>query len=185
MNTKTRKNSVIVLAIIILPLLIVSCSKQENQSKNGNQKSQKAETLQPDSGKTVQTPVRPAKEAVESIGNLDSLNAIIEGTPGKLLVFDLYADWCKPCKILAPTFDALAKDYAKNARFFRIDIQTSSDIASAFGVRGIPFVVFIKDKEVVHSLTGLNPRESYERVFTTCGPSVPAAECKTKLGNNL
>ncbi|MBN1760146.1 MAG: hypothetical protein JW863_17600 [Chitinispirillaceae bacterium] len=125
------------------------------------------------------------KDYVASIGNLDDLNAIVEGTPGKLLVFDLYADWCRPCKILAPLYDSLAVSHEKKANFYRVDVQNNPDIAAAFGVRGIPFVVFMKDKKVVHALTGLNPKESYERVLTTCGAAVSVEECTDKLNKPL
>jgi hypothetical protein len=52
-------------------------------------------------------------------------------------------------------------------------------------VRGIPYVVFIKDKEVVHALAGLNTREQYERVITSCGNDIPLAECKKHLEQSL
>lgn len=126
-----------------------------------------------------------AKEAVENITSYDHFNSVLDGSPGKLLVFDLYADWCRPCKLLAPTYSALAQEHGTKARFFRVDIQQHQDIASAFQASSIPLVVFIKDKEVVKAIIGLNPRESYERVLTTCGPSVPAAECKSKLADDL
>jgi thioredoxin 1 len=125
------------------------------------------------------------KEPVSSIGDLDKLNAIVEGTPGKLLVFDLYADWCVPCKILAPLYDSLAVKHGKSADFYRVDVQRSQDIAAAFGVRGIPFVVFMKDKKVVQAITGLNPAESYERVITTCGGSASVSECQEKLSSAM
>ena len=131
------------------------------------------------------SPPQEKKEPVSSIGDLDKLNAIVEGTPGKLLVFDLYADWCVPCKILAPLYDSLAVKHGKSADFYRIDVQRSQDIAAAFGVRGIPFVVFMKDKKVVQAITGLNPAESYERVITTCGGSASVSECQEKLGSAM
>jgi|GEM_PF-292961 len=126
-----------------------------------------------------------AKDFVEPISSLESLNSIVESNPGKLLVFDLYADWCAPCKILAPLYSDIAKDHAKKAQFFRVDVQRNQDIASAFRVRGIPYVVFIKDKEVVHALAGLNTREQYERVITSCGNDIPLAECKKHLEQSL
>jgi thioredoxin 1 len=129
--------------------------------------------------------IPPEKKGIETVTGLDHLNSIVENTPGKLLVFDLYADWCHPCKILAPVFSGLAADHAKSARFFRIDVGEHHDIAAAFRVRGIPLVVFIKDKQVVKAFTGLNPKESYEKVLTTCGPSVSADECKAKLNGSL
>lgn len=156
--------------------LSVQCGKQKKEPDQAIV----TPAVQAQISDSTQVPVTAAT-SIESIANLDDLNAIVEGTPGKLLVFDLYADWCKPCKMLAPVFTSLADTHAKNARFFRVDVQNNPDVAASFGVRGIPYVVFIKDKEVVHTLTGLNPREYYERVITTCGASTSVAECRAGL----
>lgn len=176
------KKSVLLTGIVTITLcLCASCSKSKEQANAAlHQERERRHT-----GNATTGPLVRGHNPVESIGTLDELISIVEGTPGKLLVFDLYADWCKPCKILAPTFSAIAGTHAKNARFFRIDVDRSPDIASAFRVRGMPLVVFMKDKEVVHSLLGLNPRENYERVITLCGSDVPAAECRTKLQGSL
>ena len=171
----------LVLQITVPALLatgLMHCSRKQSETELKSTSSAEAPVKE--------VPSAPAKAApVESISSLDHLNSIIDETPGKLLVFDLYADWCSPCKMLAPVFSSLAATHGNHARFFRIDVQNNPDIASAFGVRGIPYVVFIKDKEVVHALTGLNPKETYERVITTCGSSITVGECRAGLENSL
>lgn len=125
------------------------------------------------------------KKTVVALSGLDTVTAIVEGTPGQLLVFDLYADWCRPCKMLAPMYDSLASTHGHRANFYRVDVQRNPDIAAAFGVRGIPLVVFMKDQKVVQALTGLNPRKSYERILTSCGPMVSLEECRKNLSKPL
>jgi thioredoxin 1 len=172
MGRKIKTFVIPLFAAIAANAIIASCSKP----------------MEPAGKKQLQSVTPPpvaAKSAVESIDSLDELTAIIEGKPETLLVFDLYAEWCRPCRMLAPTFNALADAHSKNARFYRIDIDRSPEIASAFQTYSIPLVVFMKNKEVVHSMTGLNPRENYERVITACGPSVPAAECRMRLEEKL
>jgi thioredoxin 1 len=139
----------------------------------------------PAAEKTGAVDVETSKDQVVNITSYDHFKSVLDGSPGKLLVFDLYADWCKPCRLLAPTYSALAQTHGKNARFYRVDIQQHRDIASAFQANGIPLVVFVKDNEVVKAIVGLNQREIYEQVLTVCGPSVPAAECKASLAENL
>lgn len=141
--------------------------------------------------KIMNQPGKPEIEAeadsefVESIGSYDYLDSLVENTPGKLLVFDMYADWCVPCRVLAPTYDTLAKTHAANAVFYRVDVQRHQDIAEAFRVQSIPLVVFIKDKEVIHSISGLNPRDNYEKVIVNCGSSIPLSECTSRLKETL
>ncbi len=166
-------NFSIFLVMIFMFLLPLLCSKSDKNSadlQTQNMRDKKSSS----------------KDAVKTIDSLDELFSIVENTPGKLLVFDIYADWCKPCLILSPIFSRLASDYSKRALFFRINIQNNPEIASAFRVQSIPLVVFMKDKEVVYRVTGLREREEYERVITTCGhSSVSPEECKAMLNQNL
>ena len=120
------------------------------------------------------------QSAVTTIQSSDQLNTVLESNQDKLLVFDLYADWCMPCKVLAPTFSSLA-DTHRETRFFRINVDQNPDIAAAFGVRGIPYVVFVKNKQAVYALTGLNPKEKYEQVITACGSPGSVTACQENL----
>jgi len=118
---------------------------------------------------------------VKNLAGFNELKALIDSSGNRLLVFDMYADWCGPCRILSPTFQALANDHSGSASFYRINVDRLPDVAAAFGTRGIPYVVFVKDKQAVYALTGVNPRESYERVITGCGSSVTVQSCKENL----
>ena len=122
---------------------------------------------------------------VSQINSMNEFQNIVESNNGTLLVFDLYADWCAPCKILAPTFNSLASVHNERVKFFRVNVDKHPDIASVFSTRAIPLVVFVRDKEAVHSLAGVNPREEYERVIIACGSAESNESCKKNLGNTL
>jgi thioredoxin 1 len=177
-----KKNVAVTIAALMLISVSTTCEKKGTNASNDNSPLQKElQNIMQKSEKSTEQPTPASSEDVKVIGSLDELNSIVKNTPGKLLVFDLYADWCMPCKLLAPTYDSIAKLYAQNASFYRVNVQHQQEIASAFRVQSIPLVVFIKDNEVVHSVTGLNPREHYEKVLSTCGSEVPVAECMKKL----
>ncbi len=122
-----------------------------------------------------------ASSHVKTISTIGELQSLVDSSHNELLIFDLYADWCGPCKILSPTYSALANDHHQRAKFFRVNVDRSPDIAGAFGVRGIPYVVFVKSGKAVTALTGVNPRESYEAIITACGNNESAASCSEKL----
>lgn len=171
-----------IIPFLIIPLVIISCT-----GKKSNVSSEKPEVKTPVAEATSPSPVPKAQPAPESsspievITSFTHLDSIIKNTPNALLIFDLYADWCKPCKMLAPIYSSLAKKHSGKARFFRVDVQKHRDIAQAFRVNGIPLVVFMKDNEIVHAITGLRPPEQYEMVITSCGASVSKDECHKKL----
>lgn len=126
---------------------------------------------------------KPGKEThslVNTIQTSDEMNKIISSNK-KMLVFDFYADWCMPCKVLEPTFGSLSEAYKDRAVFYRVNIDRNPDIASAFGVVGIPLVVFMKNQKAIHAITGLNPKESYEKVLNNCADVTSEQSCAQLL----
>ncbi len=152
-----KKHPVVVVSLSLL--LIISCGKKETTQKSS-----------PDIN-------------VKSISSQEEFSKILESSQNKLLVFDLYADWCAPCRMLAPTYNEIAGTHKEKALFYRVNVDKHPEIAQAFGVRGIPYVVFVKNKEVVNALTGLNPREYYEKVILACGDENSLADCRNNLGS--
>lgn len=109
-----------------------------------------------------------AKQTARSVITIESeeqFKAIVDTSGDRLLVFDLYADWCMPCKILSPLLEEIAKENKGKASFYKINVDKHKRIAAMFGVSGIPFVVFVKNKTGVHALTGVLPRARYQRVI--------------------
>jgi thioredoxin 1 len=93
------------------------------------------------------------------------LDTIIEKAGSSLLAFDLYADWCMPCRILSPTLEKIAQSNLSKVTFYRINIDKFPQVARDFGVSGIPLVVFMKNKKVVQQFVGVQPEEDYIRAI--------------------
>ena len=115
----------------------------------------------------------------------DDLVAASEQAGNRMVVLDMYADWCMPCKVLSPTLAELAGKNKDNATFYRINVDKSPDLARAFGVRGIPYVVFMKHHKAVYALSGVNPKEHYQKILDICQKSPSPDECVTRLNEQL
>lgn len=111
----------------------------------------------------TQAPV--AKAAIPIIKNKVQFKQIIENSGERLLMVEFYADWCPPCKKLAPVLEEIAKESKDYVDIYKINTDENSDLAYTFRVTGIPHVVFIKNKESVFSLSGLYPKEMYLKVI--------------------
>lgn len=77
------------------------------------------------------------------------------------LVVDCTASWCGPCKLVAPLMDKLAADYSDFINVFKLDLDANKAVASRFGIKSIPAVMFFQDGELKETLAGVNPYEVF------------------------
>jgi thioredoxin len=80
-------------------------------------------------------------------------------------IIDFYADWCGPCKMVAPILKALAAEYKGKLIVYKIDVDREKELARAFGIQSIPTYLFIPEKDNPRSSMGAMPRESFEKVI--------------------
>jgi thioredoxin 1 len=86
----------------------------------------------------------------------------IEGSTG-LTMIDFWAEWCGPCRTVAPIVKALADEYAdQGVTVGKLDVDSNPDITVRFAVRSIPSVLFFKDGEHVDTVVGAVPRPTLE-----------------------
>ena len=81
------------------------------------------------------------------------------------VVVDFYADWCQPCKRLEPILRQVAQHYNGEVDFYRINVDTNSDIADVFQIRSIPFLLICPLQGEPKSIIGLYPQQEYIRVI--------------------
>jgi len=80
----------------------------------------------------------------------------------KTTFVEFFGEWCSPCKVLAPIFAELAKDYKGKVYFARVDIDRNRMTVTQFGVQSVPMVIVFKNQKVVGALPGLRSYVEYE-----------------------
>ncbi|USP78991.1 hypothetical protein yc1106_06265 [Curvularia clavata] len=101
-------------------------------------------------------------------------------------IVDFYADWCGPCKAIAPVFQSLAEKETKPGKmqFVKVDVDSQQDVARKYGVSAMPTFLVIKSNSVVETIRGANPSALTAAVrkaaSDTSGPGGGSAVFQTK-----
>lgn len=93
----------------------------------------------------------------------DNFKTEIEKHKG-LAVIDFYADWCGPCRMLAPVFEELAGEYA-DVKFCKVNVDNEPELAKMFNVQSIPMVALVKDNTFVDMSLGFVPKDKLAKLI--------------------
>jgi len=75
-----------------------------------------------------------------------------------LVMIDFWAVWCGPCRMIAPTVEELAKEYAGKIKVAKLNTDENPDIASKYKIMGIPTIMFFKDGQIADQVVGAVPK---------------------------
>src|SRR6476469_1643776 len=125
-----------------------------------------------------------ASDKVQTItdGNFDQT---IGG--GKPVLVDFWAEWCGPCRRLAPTVEELAGDYDGKVVVGKLNVDENPNSASKFSIRGIPTLLLFKGGEVVEQVVGLADKDSLKKVIDKhvceCLPATRSSSARAPRGS--
>jgi thioredoxin len=83
----------------------------------------------------------------------------------KPCIIDFYADWCGPCKVVAPVLEDLANDFDGKLDVFKVDTEAEQELASVFGIRSIPSFLFVPAEGQPQMALGALPKETFVKAF--------------------
>lgn len=158
-------------SIILLSLLlyVASCNSSANKSdensknKEQNQEIASTQAISNDNaeGKVISLTDATFKQAVFNYS--DNQEWKYEGDIP--CIVDFYADWCGPCKMVAPILDELAKEYNGKIKIYKVDTDKQKEVSAAFGIRSLPSILFIPAQGQPQMAQGALPKESFVKAI--------------------
>jgi thioredoxin 1 len=103
-----------------------------------------------------------ASEKVQTLTDGNFEQAINAGKP---VLVDFWAEWCGPCRRLAPTVDELAGDYDGKMVVGKLNVDENPNVSGRFSIRGIPTLLLFKGGQVVEQVVGLADKASLKKVI--------------------
>lgn len=91
----------------------------------------------------------------------NNFNEEVLGSSMPVLI-DFWADWCGPCRMLAPVIEEIAGDFNGKIKVGKINVDDEPELASKFGISSIPTIVLIRDKKIVDTSVGYIPKNQIE-----------------------
>ena len=80
-------------------------------------------------------------------------------------IIDFYADWCQPCKMVAPVLEELSEEYAGKLNVYKVNTEQEQELAAAFGIRSIPSMLFVPANDKPQMSVGALPKDSIEKAM--------------------
>lgn len=159
-----KKRHLLALATMVL----FSCGeKKEDTTPTETKKQTVVETktqTSVESNNTSDSYKRSGKTVVKVSGQ-DALNEYIGSS--QLTVVDMYADWCGPCRQLAPVLKNLAMEYGDRVSFVKVDVDRNRRLAQKYRANSIPLVLFFKNGSIVDRMEGFGGRPPLEQKIKT------------------
>ncbi|MCQ2172525.1 MAG: thioredoxin [Bacteroidales bacterium] len=92
-----------------------------------------------------------------------NIQEVLAGSP--VVLIDFWASWCGPCRVLSPTVDEIAEEYANRVMVAKCNVEDCEDISIQYGIRNVPTLLFFKNGEVVERRVGLVQKQEISSIL--------------------
>jgi thioredoxin len=153
-------------SIMLITVAFAACgNKPESKAENNAEaKESKTENIQTKETKMGTIHLTKA-EFLAKVANYEANPTEWKYLGDKPCIIDFYADWCGPCKAIAPVLEELAKEYHGQIYIYKVDTEKEQELASAFGIRSIPSLLFCPIEGQPQMAQGALPKETFKKAI--------------------
>jgi thioredoxin len=156
-----RRITVILAVVFAITSTLIGCSNKGEKSSNTTETNNN-KTEENMSKKTINL---TRAEFLEKVANFEETPDKWVYLGDKPAIIDFYADWCGPCKMIAPILEELAAEYEGQIYIYKIDTEAEQQLAGEFGIRSIPTILFVPMGEEPQMAQGALPKDTFKKVI--------------------
>jgi len=145
-------------AVMMLALItFTACAGKSNDNKNEDDNTKET--------KKMGTIHLTKAEFISKVANYEANPTEWKYLGDKPCIIDFYANWCGPCKMIAPVLEELAKEYDGQIYIYKVNTEEEMELASAFGIRSIPTLLFCPMGENPQMAQGAMPKDAFKKAI--------------------
>jgi thioredoxin 1 len=103
-------------------------------------------------------------ENISSVTDTSFQSEVIEASNAQPVMVDFWADWCRPCHMLAPTVAEIANEYAGKLKVVKLNVDENVNSAGRYNIRGIPTLLIFKGGQVADQIVGAVPKDQISKI---------------------
>lgn len=152
------------MAAVALAFILVSCSNAAQKADSNNSETDviKIKDSMTTSKKTIQL---TRADFLTKVANFEENPDQWVYLGDKPCIIDFYADWCGPCKMVAPILEELANEYDGEIYIYKVDTEAEQQLAAEFGIRSIPSLLFVPMGEAPQMAQGALPKDAFKQAI--------------------
>ena len=104
-------------------------------------------------------------ENVQAVSDANFQSDVIEASKTQPVMVDFWADWCRPCHMLSPTVEEIAREQAGKLKVVKLNVDENMNTPGKYNIRGIPTLLFFKGGQVADQVVGAVPKEQILKVI--------------------
>jgi thioredoxin 1 len=102
---------------------------------------------------------------IQSVSDASFQADVIEASKTQPVMVDFWADWCRPCHMLTPTVEEVAREHAGKIKVVKLNVDENMNVPAKFSIRGIPTLLVFKGGQVADQLVGAVPKEQIVKIL--------------------
>lgn len=158
----------IALFMVLGIITLASCNAKEAGNKTAQNEISKKENNSNSKTESKMKTIHLTKaEFLTKVANYEANPQEWKYLGDRPAIIDFYADWCGPCKSIAPVLEELAAEYDGQIYIYKINTETEQELASVFGIRSIPSLLFVPMNEAPQMAQGAMPKSAFKEAIET------------------